>query len=53
MHNLLKPTVKTTGCKLLPIPTSSATTLFALARISMTSTDGYRAVPTVLKQRSI
>ena len=52
MHNLRKPTVKTTGCKLLPIP-SSAAPLFALARISMTSTDGYRAVPTVLKQRSI
>ena len=35
MNNLLKPTIKPTNCKLLPIP-SSATPLFALGRIAMT-----------------
>jgi hypothetical protein len=35
MHNLLKPTIKLIGCKLLPVP-NSATPLFALGRIVMT-----------------
>jgi hypothetical protein len=36
MHNLLKPTIKLIGCKLQPVP-SSATPLFALGRIAMTT----------------
>lgn len=35
MNNLLKPTIKSFNCKLLPVP-SSAEPLFSLGRIAMT-----------------